>query len=74
MVADFKIEKDVPLPGKAGGRKKYPLSLMEVGDSFVVAESEGNRVASAASGWGKVHGWTFTIRFIDGAYRCWRIA
>ena len=46
--SDFKIEKNVPIPPRAGGRNgsKYPFRQLQVGDSTFV-EGKPSKIASA---------------------------
>lgn len=44
----FKIEKNVPIPSRAG-RSKYPFEQMDKGDSFLIAATDKKAVASARS-------------------------
>ena len=46
--SDFKIEKNVPIPPRSGGRNgsKYPFRKMQVGDSTFV-EGKPSKIASA---------------------------
>lgn len=79
------IKNALPLPPKSRERSRYPFAEMEVGDAFDVPVGDMtptgavNRVTSASSHFGKLHGRKFAARRIqndDGAsvIRCWRIA
>ncbi len=63
------VDKNVPIP------KKYPFAQMQVGDSFVIADSIKRTTVSVASiRYGKATGKKFTTRKMpEGVYRCWRI-
>lgn len=52
--SDFKIEKNIPVPPRAGGRNgsKYPFRQLEVGDSTFV-EGKPSKIASALQAAGK---------------------
>ncbi len=69
------IEKNIPIPNTKGRKAKYPFATMEVGDSFLLEKVPKNTVLNAARSWAirhkKKH--VFTIRFIDGNTRIWRI-
>ena len=70
----IKIEKGVPLPSEPARRDPYPFDQMEIGDSFFVACTPGNRsVAVQASKFSKKSGRTFTVRRVEGGVRAWRL-
>ena len=76
--SDFKIQKNVPIPPRAGGRSgsKYPFRQMEVGDSVFV-EGKVSKVASAIQSTSKINkGWKFESRKADengaSGVRVWR--
>ena len=76
--SDFKIQKNVPIPPRAGGRSgsKYPFRKMEVGDSVFV-EGKATKVASAIQAASKANkGWKFESRAINengaSGVRVWR--
>jgi hypothetical protein len=87
MINLFKIDKGIPIPPKGcrGGvrHKKYPLSEMEVGDSFYCHPKENSRFAarklrSSIGVCGRaVKNMKFTTRIliIEELFtiRCWRI-
>ena len=69
-----KIEKGVPIPDDVKGRKKYPFSEMEIGDSFVCQNAHGNTYAYSFS---RLLGKKFIARKIESdrhAWRIWRVA
>ena len=68
----YKIEKDVQLPNKSAG-EKYPLSEMQVGDSFLVGDEKANAVRVAVHHRQRGLNAKFIVRKVDGGYRCWRI-
>jgi hypothetical protein len=71
----YKIEKGIKIP-EFFCHRKYPLSEMEVGDSFFVEGTlKKNTINTAVSWWSKRKGNTrkFTIRKVDGGIRVWRI-
>jgi len=68
----FPIESDVPMP--EDGRASYPFPLMEVGDSFSIADqSAAEKARRAATVHQKRHGGRFSIRKVEGGYRLWRV-
>ena len=74
MTEQFKIEKDVPIPGKSVGRRcKYPFKDMEVGDS-VLLPMQIKQVHSRLYHCRHQLGFKFTARSSEGGVRCWRIA
>jgi hypothetical protein len=78
MTAAIKIEEDVPLPGPAGGLKRYPFDEMKVGQSFFMkdddlpAKTGAKGLRSAATMAQKKLGMKFTIRRVNKGYRLWR--
>jgi len=73
---EFKIEKGIAIPERKGGTVKYPFEQMEVGDSFFVPESAEVRrsnFSNSASSYGKRTGKKFTVRKVEGGWRCWRV-
>lgn len=71
MKESFTIEKTVPL--LPYHRTIYPFPDMEVGDSFACAN--GSRVSSAVASFSRHNpGKKFSVRKVDGGYRCWRTA
>ena len=78
--SDFKIEKNIPIPPRAGGRNgsKYPFRKLEVGDSTFV-EGKPSKIASALQAAAKkMPKGSFTSRAVteDGkdGLRVWRQA
>ncbi|MFA4836354.1 MAG: hypothetical protein WC749_09830 [Dehalococcoidia bacterium] len=65
----YNIEKDVPIPRPCGRTKKYPYEEMEVGDSFFVPEKLGS-IAHVSK---RLYPKKFSMRFVDGGTRIWRI-
>lgn len=77
----FRIAKNVPLPtGKqastAGRKRKYPFDQMSVGHSFAFPPKLAPAVRSAAHAFRTQHNpeSRFSVRGMNGSYRCWRIA
>jgi len=72
----FEIQKGLPIPPKSQGRYpcKYPLSQMEVGDSFFVPEPGHPNTKGRA----ETLGFKFTTRVVTEngvkGTRVWRIA
>lgn len=70
------IEKNVPIPPLKRRNKRisaYPFSEMEIGDSFAVDREKASSVSASAYLYGKKEQQIFTVRRVDGGYRCWRI-
>ena len=67
---DFKIEKNVPMPERGGS--KYPLTDMEVGDSFMSDSRTG--LAGAIQAQQRKTDWKFKLRTVEGGFRVWRTA
>jgi hypothetical protein len=72
----MKIEKHYKIPSQVyRGRKIYPFSTMEIGESFFIPEEKKVSAANAASGHKKRNkGFDYTIRKVESGYRLWRIA
>lgn len=68
----FEIEKGVPIPQRpAGKKKKYPISEMEVGDSFAFTSEQMYGVMGAIR---NAKPKKFSTRLIgDRLHRVWRI-
>lgn len=67
------IDKGVPLPPRRASARKWPLDLLEVGDSFAVPSADIPNVRSAIT-WEQKKGKKFTLRTLPTETRCWRIA
>lgn len=66
----FKIEKGVPVTARHP-KKRYPISQMEAGDSFVVL-TNSERIYAAQMA--RKCGFVYTSRKQkDGTYRIWRV-
>jgi len=63
------IERDVAPPPPL---QRYPFSDMKIGDSFLTRQPR-NRVAAAASDYGKRHSKQFSVRRDGEQLRVWRI-
>jgi len=79
VVADnaFRIEKDVPLPGRKVGHgrpQKYPFDAMEVGDSFFIPGAKisllGGPISRAVK---RNPGTKWAGRKVNGGVRVWRV-
>lgn len=74
---EVKIDKDIPIPGRGGHLKKYPLGELGVGESFFLdcqggsAEQKRAQIAPAIARAQK-DGKRFTTRKFDGGLRIWR--
>jgi len=64
------LDKGVPLPV---ARKKYPYAVMEVGDSFFVAEGGIQNVCNQNYRMGKKLGMSFIARKEGDGVRVWRV-
>jgi hypothetical protein len=65
-----KIDKRIPVPPDHRN-KKYPLDIMEVGDSFVI---RGNRPAASIANAQRRLNRKFTVRSIGAdRFRVWRV-
>lgn len=76
----FKIEKGIPVPRKRGGRGRFPLSKLDVGDSFDAGEynaklykqvREAIRTRGRYNVEAKDH--KFVTRKVEDRLRVWRI-
>lgn len=77
-MSSLTIEKNVPLPPKAGKQTKYGWEKMEVGDSlfFDANKHDLESIKGTAYCWGKNNGAKFTTRLNREApygVRIWRI-
>ncbi len=65
------VEKDIPMPPKSmsGRASKYPWDDMEVGDSFLVAESNSAPVPPSRL---TEQGKKFSSRAVKKGFRVWR--
>lgn len=70
----YTIDADIPLSDALVNRT-YPFADMGVGDSFFIGTSpERSRVVSAAAHHALRYQKKFSIRAVDGGWRCWRVA
>ena len=73
-MSEFKIEKGVPKPARAG-YSKYPLRKMEVGDSFFIETGDPSVIRSNVTIFSKRNpGYKFSTRKEGTGIRIWRIA
>lgn len=83
-MADYAIEKKVPLPRIAAHRgRKYPFPSMDVNDSFFVPYENRhqeprrlvNKVSNAACHFVRYWNlnWRFSCRQTKDGVRCWRV-
>jgi len=80
----FTIEKNIPLINptysRNKGDSKYPLSTMDIGDSFLIEGSKDeakvyrNRLLSVINRVQKKSEARFATRAVDGGIRIWRTA
>jgi hypothetical protein len=72
-MAEFQIDRGVPLPEKTRFMDRCPFKEMSVGDSFPASLEEGPNVRTAVFYWKLIHPkQNFTVRKVSGSYRCWR--
>lgn len=69
---EFPVERGVPVP-KTRTLRRYPFSLLDVGDSFFVPGGNVLHMRSCA-GWHQRKGKRFTVRAADGGARVWRVS
>jgi len=73
---EFTIDKNIPVPVKArGARNKYPLELLEPGNSFFVpldSKHKSKNLRSAMSVRAKALGITIVTIADDTGVRVWR--
>jgi hypothetical protein len=72
----FTIEKGIPVPAARNtSGSMYPFRLMEVGDSFLLAdESMVKRARASANVTGKRMGAKFACRKVSDGWRFWRVS
>lgn len=71
----FTIESGVPMPGRDAGEGLYAaISQLEVGQSFLVPESNGNPASALTYAKHKHPGRQYAQRTVDGGKRVWRTA
>jgi hypothetical protein len=70
------IDTNIPPPGDAPPRQKYPFPDMLVGDSFLFTEDAPiQNLRTAAYMYGRRHpGVKFTVRKHGDGWRVWRVA
>lgn len=74
---EVKIEKGIPIPKTRGRKNEYPFNEMEVGDSFFIDgdDKEASRVRVSFCQMkrrNKNFKKKFTVRKVEGGFRCWR--
>lgn len=82
----FKVETGIKISGviPSGERPRfYPFVDMEVGDSFFIPEGTVSDrgavidnttvISSAAYNYSKFRGIKFSVRKVEGGFRCWRV-
>jgi hypothetical protein len=85
-MSPYEIEKNIAPPeGYSNKQGRYPLAIMEVGDSFFVPLSEGRNQVSSMIAYYHARGVRtrrddpnvkvkrFITRKVDGGFRVWRI-
>lgn len=72
---EIKIQKNVPIPGKAKKKSKYPFEKMSVGDSFAAPVKPAGLYVAARK-WAKDNNTDtrFVVRAEGEGARCWRTA
>ena len=78
-MTEIKIDKGVPITQShySRGTRKYPLHLMEVGDSYMVTidAEDAVKLSSARTSpctYGLRHNKKFVTRKVEGGVRVWR--
>lgn len=82
LYQQFLIEKNVPIPAsRRDNQNKYPLALMEIGDSFFMTPEPGQkvsvlqaRISATTVYFGKRTSRKFASRSVAGGIRVWWIA
>lgn len=71
---EFKIQKNVPIPGKEKKKSKYPFEKMAVGESFAAPVKQAGLYISARK-WAKDNNENarFVVRAEGEGSRCWRV-
>ena len=72
-MAMFQIEKGIPMPEKRSYEKKYPCSVMDVGDSFFVESKDKKEMSRISSSFATYKPKKFAARSVEGGIRVWRI-
>jgi len=84
----FRVEHGIPVPSEQlrrarhtgnNTRAKYPWDIMNVGDSFLVPESElplnrQSALRGTAAHQARSRGTKYVIRSVVGGFRVWRVA
>ena len=70
----IEIDKNIPIPPKRNQTSKYPLSTMEVGDSFLVVGAVQARLSGSVGTVARRTGRKFTTRKTFEGVRVWRIS
>lgn len=72
---EFQIESNIPTPEIKQHYSKYPVSKLEVGQSFFVGDSTlFNSLYQIASRKGRAEKKKFLVRKVaGGGLRCWRV-
>lgn len=77
MSHTIKIESGIKIPKKYGsGRCKYPLSKMNVGDSFQIGNKKPTSIVASVYNWKNRNNpsWKFSVRKVGPQMvRVWRI-
>jgi hypothetical protein len=66
-----KIDKNIPIPGRARGGAIYPWDDLKVGDSFVVSTGTNGRQLCLSAGLTRPSK-KFISRIVNGVCRVWR--
>lgn len=71
------IDRDVPIPAPRDSYTRYPIKMMQPGDSIGLScplPIELARLRSAVHYYHKTYGWQFTVRrMAPGFVRVWRL-
>lgn len=68
------VVRNVPIPPKRGGNRKYPWGDMQIGDSFLAKKAKLGTISSVAYRAAKRLGFKFSCRTENNGVRVWRIA
>jgi hypothetical protein len=74
---ELNIDVDIPPPGRAPKRGRWPFGKMEVGHSLFAKGIEGMQMVTAIRVYQHRHqaeGWRCTVRRDGKGWRAWRIA
>lgn len=73
---DYKIEKGVEIPARRGRKPKYPVALLNAGESFLVPNGSFKQASSVVSSLyaaAKRVGIKVSVRIMEDGVRVWRV-